>query len=958
MVDEKLEQDPDLTAKTYSDSPIPSQGDNNPSQSTSEPVVDENTICDSDTSIKTDLEDSEQIGRVANEMVNDNHLELSGEDSLPYNDNNTSKKERDNSDSDGSNDMGNSISSNGTYQDKVQKVIRSHHHSTKVRGDSIAEGATIQTLIQNVYGRSSESQDTSENKPEPIISNDDKPGFLKDKLSIETLKFSRQRYIKRPGHDSALQFLRSKHVLLLMGPYGCDLDTSVAAVSLDLYDELLDHGRGKQLEQIYRVHSYTGGSPAILLREILEMKNAIILIEDGLATSRSIATRLFRNNENSNLSHLDAKLVEINSWLIVTNDIGSIDSQAHKTYEIFNRYKYTAELGMPEMQVFLDQIVTHEFSKRADMILEFLSTHFPGVVQTLRTVQDVEHFARQAGQVIVDEPDIDTRKREVSRIVTKLLDNAQSNIERLLEYELKHDSDVLLAMLLSVLNGTERNLFWSIFNEVNTALKQRFLNYDQPVNKTSRTKDNTNTTESAETKTADVTTETKSTGSNAIAQANDILRRDWFRNNHAASLRAIRAEEVQKSGVFKDGETIVGICVTYVDSRDADLILHFFQNNYRQNVKEVCDILNVVLNRNIPDVNVRISIIEALTDLALSNWNGIFVPLVAGWAAHEDRAIRARVGYAIDWIFNRGIYTGNARALLNTWITAPIGGQTSWYVKWTVASVCKTVGLTDIDFGLSYLKLLAENVGARDLRNVKSEEDLAILWLDSKIESEIVYDAIRYAMIVFCLNGYMEDVIQELQRWISNSNKNSPLALIATLLFINIFQEFGKHAQKNHQIANNKVWKETVLTELGVRIYKARKTAYIYNQALQYFVEHRNESELFDALTSTFINAFVLLPTSEHGEIYEIFIQWANELYEGRHVSEIKEVFKKSYKIFLQVYKKLNPTRRESIRNQIESFQKQIDEAEEDPNSVIQLPEGVKEFIYKINQGIESIDFT
>ncbi|MGB0388855.1 MAG: hypothetical protein ACPGWR_28880, partial [Ardenticatenaceae bacterium] len=171
-----------------------------------------------------------------------------------------------------------------------------------------------------------------------------------------------------------------------------------------------------------------------------------------------------------------------------------------------------------------------------------------------------------------------------------------------------------------------------------------------------------------------------------------------------------------------------------------------------------------------------------------------------------------------------------------------------------------------------------------------------------------------------------------------------PLSSVATALILGIFKEFGALAVHSRQAAAQADWEPAVLREWGVRVYLGRQPAYIYNQALHYFLENHNDRNQFDALAVVFARAFAnARPVNEHGLIYAIFFQWADELGQGKHVSQLRAGLKELQNLFLSICKQLDDDDFEAVRRQMMASQ-----------SDKGLPKHVREFAGKIARDLNS----
>ena len=714
--------------------------------------------------------------------------------------------------------------------------------------------------------------------------------------------------------------------MLLIGPDGCGLHASVHALSYELNVKVLRaHGKVYEFSSVYQI------SPELLLRDENETGNSIILLVEGMESRQSLATRLFQGGRDAVFSHVADRLRQIGSWMIITGPVEPSHHHAKVIYEVFRRHNRIIELGMPDMKALLEQLIKQECGNRSAEALKFLSEHFPDATRYLGTSQDAEHFARKCQDILTGELEVEERKQKISEVLSGLA-SIRRNVHFMLEKGLKLDSDVFLAILLSVLNGIESNLFWQVFDYVSAALEfdQGYEESDEGESE-NKDKDEGEDKEQGEGKEQQEKDERKKR-----SQQN---RRRVFTYGRIERLRSIRAEEIAKKELV-DGEDIVYKVVRYIDDRYAGEILDYARQHYEKQIMDICKALQKPFIEQQPNnVNVRILMARAIATLTQTNWHEALVPILSGWAICPQAYMRATVGYALDQVLRDETYVGNARHLLNEWITAPIVGETSWHLKWTVASACKQMGLIDIEFGLAYLKKLASYLGQRDLGRAESVDELVFLLLDSQVESQVVYTAIQYSMVVLCLQGYMESVMHELQLWISEPLNKNPLSFVATTLILGIFREFGYLADNSRQAAIQANWASDTLREWSIQVFPGSKPAYIYNRVLQYLIEKLNNRELSASIAIAIARSFAISRQvgKKHDLIYAIFFQWADELGAGKSIPQLREGYDRIHKLFMDICRQLDGDDLNEIRTHM--AKSQSDE---------QLPEHVRGFAGRV----------
>lgn len=757
-------------------------------------------------------------------------------------------------------------------------------------GSSSVEGkkVTVNNFFQDTEGRP---------KSDELKQLLQKPDFSKEQLDIDELCNEKKTYFERPGYSDAFQLLQRERLLLLTGPVGCGLRTTANALCYDLYLKTL-----KSSGRVYALPTSLPYAPDRLLQEDKVFRNSVILFEGGLQIKQAIAVRLFEEGQDS-FDRISRSLQKLNSWIILTGSAEPSGRYAQDIYSAFERSKKHIDIGMPNMQMLFTHFVEYRFGSQSKEILEFLTQHFQEAMHDLRTSQDVEHFARRCQEIIISKEETDAKVDKIHQLFIRL-DSVQNDVRYLLEEQLKTDDEVILAVLLSILNETEASFFWQVYDFLVTELDL------EQKKKKKKKKDDIN-----------------------------YPARSVFTHGRVERLDAIQAEEVVRREVI-NGEEVAYKVVRYVDDRYPGKVLEYARTHYEKQIVAICDKLQTpFIEQQRNNVGKRIIMAKAIASLAQTNWNGVLQPILYDWAMDPRQYMRATVGYAVDQVLQEETYAGNVRYMLNEWATASIGGEISWNLKWTVASVCKHIGLTDIGFGLEYLRKLATNIGQRDLHQVRSFDEFALRVGDSAIESHIVYDAIQYSMMVFCLQGYIEFVMEELKGWINQPVNESPLSLIATSLLLGIFQQFGFMAENSQQAAQQTNWAEDTLDEWGIQVYSSdKKPLYIYNRILQYYLIKIGDRDLFSTLALAIARAFAITKqVNGHRLIYAIFFQWADELGVGMHISDLRDGFGQIQKLFVNVCRFLKEDDLEEIRGQIKEYQ-------EDKR----LPEHVQEFARRI----------
>ena len=787
---------------------------------------------------------------------------------------------------DSSADLGSEIDGD-TPEANVDKEIESKTSASVTHSadrDSIGAESKIGELnVYNLYGEKARSHFPSKEFGE-------KTNILDWQISYDALRHDRQAYLERPGYKESLALLdKSQQLLLVTGPQGCGLHASIKALCSDLFDKQLS----KQREgKIYSFPHIVNSSPDLLLRDSSSLKNSIVLIEEGIQTQQSFIVRLLQERGASSFEVVNDQLRKLNCWMIISGPKDPTTLIAKEIYGIFQRHKRLAELNMPDMSALFRKIINHIDEKQAEKCIDFLSRQFPGVLNALRTSQDVEFFAKRYYDIFIkNSENEDELIKEIDYLI-KNTTSIQREVRRLFEEDLlESDIDTLLAILLSVLNGVESNIFWEIFDYLKNS----------PLFNDPKRVDNYNKSTDKEDEKEQVAAKTRS----------------FFATSRIAQLHKIEAEE-KVVKVIVDNQEVVRKSIQFLDERFARAILEYARMSFDAQIKEICVLLQKRFVQEERNPQYRILVAKAIAALAQANWDEAFIPIISDWAISHRPYVRSSVGYALDEVLTENQYTGNLRYLLNKWCTEPIRGENGLYIKWTVASACKQLGLRDIKIGLEFLRKLTEYLGQRDLGKANSTKDLISMIFDSQIESHIVYLAIQYSMVVFCLQGYIQDVMEELQNWIIESPEKNPLSLVATILILGIFQEFGYHAIEARDAGNEAEWAPDVLQEWNIQVISTSKKAYICNRMLQYIIQKRNDNQLFEAIKMALARTYVMTRNvNKQGLIFAIFFQWIDELGQDNNNINLRETTFQLQKLFINMCRELDAEYIEEIRSQI-----------------------------------------
>ncbi|MGA7192147.1 MAG: hypothetical protein WBW94_00850 [Anaerolineales bacterium] len=772
--------------------------------------------------------------------------------------------------------------------------------------DINAPGSDIDKfIVNNFYGWKAESKLSSKSLVEEL-------DITRWQISNDILGIDRETYLERPGFSEALTNLSKKHrLLLLTGPEGCGLHTSVKALSYDLYKK---HYTEKNKLKVYSFPHIIQSSPDLILREFSGLSGSILLFEDGLQTKQSFVVRLLSERGGAGVEYVNDQLRNNNSWIIITGPAEPINSVSRDIYNSLVAQKQLVELGMPDISELFKKITVQISGKSATEVTKFLFDKLPDALTSLRTSQDTDYFARTFFDIFSEYSDSDQIIQKAGSIL-KTIVNVQREVRKLFEEELV-DSDIetLLAILLSTFDGYNSSLFWGIYDYVRDNLIP-----EEP----------SAVLNSAETK--------NDAKENVKEMPQPTKVRRIFGISRSSQLRMIHAEEVE-IGESVNEEKVLIKKVRFVDHRYAAEILKYSRTNFESQLAKICDLLEKKFILNNQDVSIRMPMARVIAMLGQSNWDGAFIPIIYNWATNPDSKVRASVGYALEQVFRDNLYIGNLRNLLNQWCSDIVGGQEGWNLKWTVASACKSLGLTDISLGLEYLRKLATFVGQRDLRQAKSNEELIAMIFDSQIEGAFVFTAIQYTMVVFCIQGYIPQVIKELQKWSTESSDDTPLALIATLLFLGIFQEFVYLALEAKNAGISGQWEPTILQEWSIQVVSHSKKIYICNQVLQYLIQNKSDKDLFEAIANAMARTFVVSKqVKKHEIIYAIFFQWINELGQDNSNIDLRETVFMLHKLFISICRKLGPT----YINDIYSFMDSAAVSQNFPRSIQEFAKGV-----------------
>lgn len=708
----------------------------------------------------------------------------------------------------------------------------------------------------------------------------------------EMLEADRKNYLERPGFNDALSSLSQNHrLLLVIGPKGCGLHASVNALSHDLSKKI----KNKDIK-IYSFPHLLPLSPDMLVRKFSPIENSISIFEDGIQTPQSFIYRLLGEREEAGFEHLNDQLRNMGSWVIVSGPVEPSNSEARKLYDLFRRQKRVVEIGMPNIQDLFERVITQFSGSRAADLINFASENFSESVSSLKTSQDVEFFARKYISIFNEENDPQKVVSQISDVIRSST-NIQRDVMRLFEEELiDSDEETLLAILLSALNGNVSSMFWHVYNHVkNSSMFASKENDQSELDDAKQAKDDSQK-----------------------ENVNRAKSRKVFSTSRLIQLKRIHAEEIEKiEGV--NGEEVTVKVVKFIDDRYAQEIKRYSRMYFEDQISEICNVIEQRYVQEEKDVNIRKVMASVVATLSQSNWNGSFVPIVTRWAISQKQSVRASVGYALDQVLMEDIYSGNVRSLLNKWCAEHFNGEAGWNIKWTVAAACKQIGLRDIRVGLEYLRRLASFVGQRDVGKAKTESELVSMILDSHIESYLVYSAIQYAMVVYCMQGYLEQVMKELHEWTLEPLDKNPLNFLATALVLGIFQEFGYLTVEAQKAGSEKEWHPDVLSEWNIQIFSTTmKKSYICNQVLQHLIQNHSNNELLETISVALARTFTVAKLIDRqGLVYAILFQWVEELGQDPSNVTLRETTFKIQKILIEICKILDGEYVDEIRSQL-----------------------------------------
>jgi|GEM_PF-1825095 len=244
------------------------------------------------------------------------------------------------------------------------------------------------------------------------------------------------------------------------------------------------------------------------------------------------------------------------------------------------------------------------------------------------------------------------------------------------------------------------------------------------------------------------------------------------------------------------------------------------------------------------------------------------------WARDKRESVRAAVGYPLARLILDRQYRSDIDQLLAQWIHNPtkIGER----CRWTVASVCKQIGLIEEDWA----KALAYN----KLKEVASHEDAA--------------GAVIYSLVVLSLQGQIQNTLSFFSEWVQKSDDEDEVILarrytivVLTLLYLSeVFiavandEEGTAEAESDtdnlfHLIQKSQINKEApwqLIISIGVKAFEFKQQNKLFDFIIRRWTTYATNNTTWpDTLGDILADIFIEVEVPRHREfIWNTLGRW------------------------------------------------------------------------------------
>jgi len=193
--------------------------------------------------------------------------------------------------------------------------------------------------------------------------------------------------------------------------------------------------------------------------------------------------------------------------------------------------------------------------------------------------------------------------------------------------------------------------------------------------------------------------------------------------------------------------------ITFKNEQYPDAIFTTLRKRHRGLLLDLLPALKLIVERyRYWEIRYRAAL--AIAEIGKLGFQRVRTLVLEAWADDERDYVRASVGYPLAWLALDNNSRKAVQAVVADWIALHgRNSSESWRYCWTVASVCRDIGLIDEEW--------AQQWAYADLRTTAGFDDIRIA------------DAVIHSLVVLSLQGQLEKVLLTIKGWIEQGNARS-----------------------------------------------------------------------------------------------------------------------------------------------------------------------------------------
>lgn len=472
----------------------------------------------------------------------------------------------------------------------------------------------------------------------------------------------------------------------------------------------------KSINSIFIISDSEKMLPANLLEKL--PSKSFLVVENAFAQKdHSIIRKILIKGERAGITHIRNTLND--SFLVSVTNTGLKNIETKTLQDWIDNNCILENYAGPDpeeiLSKYIDIYLTEKQIEKAKEIFD--NDEFKKGLQRLKSARKISKFVEYTLSKIEISQDIKVLNTYLIKEIHNILD-IDSEVENY--FDSLSDECKSIAFTLSLFNGISENAFWPLHN------------FFTPKKNTDRSKEK----KREEKETYFFTTPKR-----------------YLLDNIRASVERKRIN-ASMDETFLTGDTVISK-IKFNDARYADIINSYVVTNFPEYAIAIINKLVKSLP-SLPQMSLveQIAIGNALGKLGSAKWHSV-MEFSESLSINDHPTIREIVGFIFETaIQNERINADVANTLL-LWSRLRADAY-NWKFIWTAASSFKQVGLSNIKFALSGLKMIIVRI---DLLNEDEYVDLII-------------NSVLYSYIVLALKGFIPEIIEGLNDIIVDEEVN------------------------------------------------------------------------------------------------------------------------------------------------------------------------------------------